>query len=70
MDAQEIINRLGGTAKTAALCNVTPGAVSQWIPNGIPSARLMFLKLARPDAFIPGPASGDGPERTTATQDP
>lgn len=51
MDTQEIIARLGGTAKAAALCNVTPSAVSQWIRSGIPPARLMFLTLARPDIF-------------------
>jgi predicted transcriptional regulator len=51
MDAKKIIDRLGGTAKTAELCDVTPGAVSQWIHSGIPAARLMYLKLARPDAF-------------------
>lgn len=51
MNAQTIINRLGGTKKTAELCQVSPGAVSQWIRNGIPSARLMFLQLARPDVF-------------------
>ena len=51
MDAKEIIRLIGGTAKTAELCNVTQGAVSQWIKNGIPESRLMFLKLARPDVF-------------------
>lgn len=51
MDAQTIISRLGGTAKTAELCQITPGAVSQWLHSGIPPARLMFLRLARPDVF-------------------
>lgn len=52
MDAQTIISRLGGTAKTAELCQITPGAVSQWLHSGIPPARLMFLRLARPDVFV------------------
>jgi DNA-binding transcriptional regulator YdaS (Cro superfamily) len=51
MNAQEIIDVLGGTAKVAALCEVTPGAVSQWKSDGIPAARLMFLKAVRPDVF-------------------
>lgn len=51
MNPQTIISRLGGTAKTAELCQVTPGAVSQWLHSGIPPARLMFLRLARPDVF-------------------
>lgn len=55
MDTQEIITRLGGTAKAAALCDVTPSAVSQWIRSGIPRARLMFLTLARPDIFAAPP---------------
>lgn len=51
MDTKTIIKKLGGGVKTAALCQVSPAAVSQWIENGIPPARLMFLKLARPDVF-------------------
>lgn len=51
IDPAEIIERLGGNAKTAALCEVTKGAISQWLRNGIPRTQLKFLKLARPDVF-------------------
>lgn len=51
MTPNEIIDRLGGTAEVARLCQVKPPSVSQWREAGIPSARLMFLKLARPDVF-------------------
>lgn len=51
MDTQKIISLLGGNAKTAELCQVTPGAVSQWLHSGIPKHQLKFLKLARPDVF-------------------
>ena len=51
MNATEIIQRLGGPANTARLCEVTIQAVSQWQANGIPKARLKFLELARPDVF-------------------
>jgi len=51
MNATEIIQRLGGTTKTAALCEVTAQAVSQWHANGIPKTQLKFLRLARPDVF-------------------
>lgn len=51
MDTRNVIKRLGGGVKVAALCEVTPAAVSQWISNGIPPARLMFLRLARPEVF-------------------
>jgi hypothetical protein len=53
MDANEIIDRLGGTNATAELCEVTAQAVSQWRENGIPHARLMFLRLAKPAVFKP-----------------
>ncbi len=49
-DAQ-IIDALGGTSEVARLCEVTPGAVSQWRTEGIPKPRLMFLRLARPKVF-------------------
>jgi hypothetical protein len=47
----ELIDKAGGTAKVAALCDVSMAAVSQWRESGIPKARLMFLRLARPDVF-------------------
>lgn len=51
IDAQKIIDLLGGNAKTADLWQVTPGAVSQWLTNGIPSSFLKFLKVQRPDVI-------------------
>jgi hypothetical protein len=47
----EIIDALGGTSKTADLCEVTLSAVSQWRDEGIPKPRMMFLRLARPEIF-------------------
>ncbi|SCX93130.1 DNA-binding transcriptional regulator Cro [Nitrosospira sp. Nl5] len=47
----QIIDSLGGSSAVAELCEVTVGAVSQWRTDGIPKARLMYLKLLRPDAF-------------------
>lgn len=47
----EVIDRLGGTNAAAELCDVTAQAVSQWRANGIPKARLMYLRLVRPDVF-------------------
>lgn len=51
LNAGDVIRRLGGTAKTAALCEVTKSAVSQWIKNGIPKAQLKYLKAVRPSVF-------------------
>lgn len=56
VDAREVIANLGGNAKTAQLCEVTPSAVSQWLTNGIPRAQLKYLKAVRPDAFPGAPA--------------
>lgn len=51
MDANKIIDALGGTNAVAELCEVTPQAVSQWRDDGIPQARLMFIKVIRPEIF-------------------
>lgn len=51
MNADKLIDELGGTNGVAELCQVKPQAVSQWRKRGIPPARLMFLQLARPQVF-------------------
>ena len=51
LDASQIIDRLGGTSATAALCEIKPASVSEWRHSGIPKARLMYLKLLYPLAF-------------------
>ena len=45
----KLIDEMGGTVKVARLCNVSSQAVSKWRNEGIPSARLMYLKLLFPD---------------------
>ena len=47
----QIIDALGGTSETARLCEVQPASVSEWRKTGIPKARMMFIRLARPDLF-------------------
>lgn len=51
MDANKIIDSLGGTSAVAKICNVKPASVSQWRTDGIPDARLMYLQVIRPDVF-------------------
>lgn len=51
LNASDIIDALGGTSKTARLCGVKDPSVSEWRQTGIPKARLMYLRLARPDVF-------------------
>lgn len=56
MNADQIINALGGTVAVALLCDTSPAAVSQWRKAGIPKARLMYLQVVRPEVFA-GPQS-------------
>lgn len=51
MDTNKIIEKLGGTAETARICDVSMAAVSQWRINGIPKTQLKFLQLAKPKVF-------------------
>jgi hypothetical protein len=51
MNPNEIIDALGGTFRVAELCEVRPPSVSDWRKYGIPRARMMFLRIARPDVF-------------------
>jgi len=47
----QIIDRLGGTTAVARLCEIRPASVSEWRTKGIPKARLMYLRVIRPDVF-------------------
>lgn len=51
MDSNRIIDELGGISAVARICDVTTSASAQWRHNGIPRARLMYLRLVRPDVF-------------------
>jgi hypothetical protein len=61
--ANLIIDRLGGTSETARLFEIKPPSVSEWRKNGIPKARLLFLRVARPDVLANLPAA---PQRRRA----
>ena len=49
--ANLLIDDIGGTAKTAALCKTSESAVSQWRDNGIPEPRQQVIQLLRPDSY-------------------
>ncbi|MEO5811569.1 MAG: Rha family transcriptional regulator [Rhodanobacter sp.] len=51
VDANNVIDNLGGTFAVARLCQVRPPSVSEWRRTGIPAARLMYLRVIRPDVF-------------------
>jgi hypothetical protein len=64
MNAETIIERLGGVGAVAKMCRITSAAVSQWKRDGIPPARRQYLELARPDAFAPQPNDRSAPPAT------
>ncbi len=68
MDANDIIDLLGGTAEVARLCEVRAPSVSGWRRTGIPPARLMYLRAVRPDVFGDGGPVGST-ARATADKD-
>lgn len=43
--AAQVIDALGGTVAVARTCGVRPPSVSDWKKDGIPPARMMFLRL-------------------------
>lgn len=49
MSDSEIIDKLGGTAAVACICDTAPQAVSQWRRDGIPDARRQYLADKYPD---------------------
>lgn len=52
IDASAIIDALGGTSAVAKMFDIKPPSVSEWRElNRIPKARLMYLRVVRPDVF-------------------
>lgn len=51
MDPNFVIDAFGGTSKVAKLFDIKPPSVSEWRESGIPRARLMCLRLMRPEVF-------------------
>lgn len=45
--ATEIIDRLGGTAEVSRIFGLSMPSVSDWKKDGIPPARVMFLRVAK-----------------------
>ena len=67
-DAQ-IIQALGGVSRVAKHFGISMAAVSKWKTTGIPRARLMYLRVLRPDLFpgeSPPPLPGGEPAREVA----
>lgn len=44
--ATQVIEALGGTAAAARIFNLSMPSVSDWKKDGIPEARVMFLRVA------------------------
>lgn len=47
-DAEMIIHDMGGNGAVAELCNITSGAVSQWLVTGIPEPRMQYFRALNP----------------------
>lgn len=47
----KIIDALGGTAEVARMFEISQPSVSDWRKDGIPKARLMYLRAVRPELF-------------------
>ena len=50
--AQKVIDALDGTAEVARLCEVRMPSVSGWKRDGIPPARMMYLREVRKDVLV------------------
>jgi hypothetical protein len=62
----ELIDKLGGTTKAAEFFDVSAPSISEWRKTGLPRARMMYLRLARPDLF--GEDRRKSKSRTTRNQ--
>ena len=52
INVNAVIEELGGTAKAAEFFEIEPPSVSEWKARGcMPRARLMYLRVARPDIY-------------------
>ncbi|OQX08374.1 MAG: hypothetical protein BWK73_25575 [Thiothrix lacustris] len=52
MNAQMIIEKLGGTTATAKLLGIRPPSVTEWRKkNVVPALRIFQLRVLRPDLF-------------------
>lgn len=49
--ANEIIERLGGTAEVSRMFDVRMPSVSNWKRYGIPKARMIFIQAVHPKAL-------------------
>jgi hypothetical protein len=63
--ANDVISALGGTAAVSRLCGVSMPSVSDWKKDGIPRARMMFLRAIRAKELsgldLSGATSSAGP---------
>lgn len=50
-DAAQIIDALGGTAEVSRMFEIRMPSVSAWRHDGIPRARMLFLKAVHPKAL-------------------
>jgi hypothetical protein len=51
INSDHIIDSLGGTKAVATIFRIKPPSVSGWRKNGIPQARLDYLRVVYPHLF-------------------
>ena len=66
MDQNKVIDLLGGTNAAARFFEVAPASVSEWRRNGIPKARAMYLRAARPDVYQESLRTAAEPQKVAA----
>ena len=54
-EARRIVEAMDGPTAVARIFGIRPQAVSQWLVEGIPQARLQTLRLMRPDLVTDDP---------------
>ena len=59
LEANEVIDNLGGTSKVAELCDIKSPSVSDWRKYGIPKPWRKFLMCQHPEAFKTVPSEQD-----------
>ena len=50
--ADRLIRELGGVTKTAKICHIATSSVCAWHKQGVPRARVMYLRLKFPKLEI------------------
>lgn len=51
VEANRVIEALGGPSEAGAKLGISKSAVSQWRKNGVPKTQMKYLRVAHPEIF-------------------